>query len=127
MPPFQMRTTCTWRACWRRWASCWHMPSGGPSHRCADLLCWRLRLLKVKATDCYGPAQAHTSLPACLRAESTRSLTPPSPPCLLQWAICGETYPVGCRFHPAVRHSQYFSANPDRRKRLYSSPTGALV
>lgn len=42
-----------------------------------------------------------------------------------QWAICGETFPVGCRFHPAVRHSQYFSANPDRRKRLYSSPTGA--
>jgi hypothetical protein len=41
-----------------------------------------------------------------------------------QWAICGETYPVGCRFHPSVRHSQYFSANPDRRKRLYSSPTG---
>lgn len=41
-----------------------------------------------------------------------------------QWAICGETFPVGCRFHPSVRHSQYFSANPDRRKRLYSSPTG---
>ncbi|KAL4435901.1 hypothetical protein ABPG77_000663 [Micractinium sp. CCAP 211/92] len=41
-----------------------------------------------------------------------------------QWAICGETFPVGCRFHPSVRHSQFFSANPDRRKRLYSSPTG---
>lgn len=41
-----------------------------------------------------------------------------------QWAICGETFPVGCRFHPAVRHSQYFAANPDRRKRLYASPTG---
>ena len=36
----------------------------------------------------------------------------------------GETFPVGCRFHPAIRHSQFFSANPDRRKRLYSSPTG---
>ena len=41
-----------------------------------------------------------------------------------QWAIVGETFPVGCRFHPAIRHSQFFSANPDRRKRLYSSPTG---
>jgi hypothetical protein len=41
-----------------------------------------------------------------------------------QFAICGETFPVGCRFHPAVAYSQYFSANPDRRKRLYNSPTG---
>ena len=31
---------------------------------------------------------------------------------------------MGCRFHPSIRHSQYFSANPDRRKRLYSSATG---
>ncbi len=31
---------------------------------------------------------------------------------------------MGCRFHPAVAYSQYFSANPDRRKRLYNSPTG---
>lgn len=41
-----------------------------------------------------------------------------------QWAVCGETYPVGCRFHPAIMHSQFFSANPDRRRRAYSSATG---
>ncbi len=41
-----------------------------------------------------------------------------------QFAICGETFPVGCRFHPSICYSQYFSANPDRRKRLYNSPTG---
>eukprot|EP00887_Chlorella_sp_A99_P006539 scaffold3.g6539.t1 len=41
-----------------------------------------------------------------------------------QWAICGESFPVGCRFHPAVVHSQLFAANPDRRKRAYSTPTG---
>ena len=41
-----------------------------------------------------------------------------------QWAVCGESFPVGCRFHPAVVHSQYFQANPDRRKRAYASSTG---
>ncbi|GAB4821790.1 hypothetical protein N2152v2_008836 [Parachlorella kessleri] len=41
-----------------------------------------------------------------------------------QWAVCGETFPVGCRFHPSIIHSQFFSANPDRRRRVYSSATG---
>lgn len=41
-----------------------------------------------------------------------------------QWAVCGESFPVGCRFHPAVVHSQYFQANPDRRRRAYATPTG---
>ncbi|GIL44031.1 hypothetical protein Vafri_1604 [Volvox africanus] len=41
-----------------------------------------------------------------------------------QWAICGETYPLGCRFSPHILGSQYFTANPDRRRRLYNTPTG---
>ena len=41
-----------------------------------------------------------------------------------QWAVCGESFPVGCRFHPSVVHSQYFQANPDRRRRAYATPTG---
>ncbi|EFJ43495.1 hypothetical protein VOLCADRAFT_96377 [Volvox carteri f. nagariensis] len=41
-----------------------------------------------------------------------------------QWAVCGETYPLGCRFSPHILGSQYFTANPDRRRRLYNSPTG---
>ncbi|KXZ45324.1 hypothetical protein GPECTOR_56g421 [Gonium pectorale] len=41
-----------------------------------------------------------------------------------QWAICGETFPLGCRFSPHILGSQYFTANPDRRRRLYNSPTG---
>lgn len=41
-----------------------------------------------------------------------------------QWAICGESFPVGCRFHPAVVHSQFFQANPDRRRRALMTPTG---
>ena len=41
-----------------------------------------------------------------------------------QWAVCGESFPVGCRFHPAVVHAHFFQANPDRRRRAYASPTG---
>lgn len=41
-----------------------------------------------------------------------------------QWAICGESFPVGCRFHPAIIHSQFFQANPDRRRRAYMTATG---
>ena len=42
-----------------------------------------------------------------------------------QWAICGESFPVGCRFDHRIAGSQFFSANPDRRSRQYSTPTGA--
>lgn len=41
-----------------------------------------------------------------------------------QWAVCGESFPIGCRFHPAIVHSHYFQANPDRRRRALSTPTG---
>ena len=41
-----------------------------------------------------------------------------------QWAVCGESFPIGCRFHPAIVYSHYFQANPDRRRRALSTPTG---
>ena len=41
-----------------------------------------------------------------------------------QWAIIGETFPVGCRFSGSISNASYFSANPDRRKRQYSTPLG---
>lgn len=44
-----------------------------------------------------------------------------------QWAVCGESFPVGCRFSPAVAHSQLFTANPDRRRRCYSTDAGVYT
>mmetsp|Transcript_11292 Transcript_11292/g.15371 ORF Transcript_11292/g.15371 Transcript_11292/m.15371 type:complete len:548 (+) Transcript_11292:169-1812(+) len=41
-----------------------------------------------------------------------------------QWTVCGETFPVGCRFDPQIRHSHLFAANPDKRKRKYSTSLG---
>lgn len=41
-----------------------------------------------------------------------------------QWAVCGESFPVGCRFHPSIVCSPFFSVNPDRRRRIYNTPTG---
>jgi inositol oxygenase len=41
-----------------------------------------------------------------------------------QWSIIGETFPVGCRFSGAITNANYFSANPDRRKKQYSTPLG---
>ena len=41
-----------------------------------------------------------------------------------QWAVCGESFPVGCRFDAGIACSQFFSVNPDRRSRLYNTPTG---
>ncbi len=44
-----------------------------------------------------------------------------------QWAVAGETYPLGCRFDPQVGHSELFSANPDRRRRAFASPDGVYA
>jgi inositol oxygenase len=41
-----------------------------------------------------------------------------------QWAICGEAFPVGCKFDPAISFSHFFGANPDRRSRTFNTPTG---
>jgi inositol oxygenase len=44
--------------------------------------------------------------------------------CQPQWAVCGETFPVGCRFDDHIPFGQYFSVNPDRRRRIYNTQSG---
>ncbi|DBA73081.1 TPA: hypothetical protein ACH3X2_010020 [Trebouxia sp. C0005] len=41
-----------------------------------------------------------------------------------EWAVSSESFPVGCRFSNSITCSHFFSVNPDRRRRLYSSATG---
>lgn len=41
-----------------------------------------------------------------------------------EWAVSSESFPVGCRFSSSITCSHFFSVNPDRRRRLYSSATG---
>jgi len=41
-----------------------------------------------------------------------------------QWAVVGDTFPVGCAFADEVVHAELFAANPDRREPAYASPTG---
>eukprot|EP00891_Asterochloris_glomerata_P008150 jgi/Astpho2/8150/Aster-03082 len=41
-----------------------------------------------------------------------------------QWAVCGESFPVGCKFSPSVAFSRFFSVNPDRRRRLLNTDFG---
>ncbi|KAL0052418.1 hypothetical protein WJX82_001760 [Trebouxia sp. C0006] len=41
-----------------------------------------------------------------------------------EWAVSSESFPVGCRFSSSITCSHFFSVNPDRRRRLYSSAIG---
>lgn len=41
-----------------------------------------------------------------------------------QWAVVGDTFPVGCAFADTVVHSDLFVANPDRTNPLYSTRCG---
>lgn len=43
---------------------------------------------------------------------------------LPQWTICGESFPVGCAFSRHIECPQFFSVNPDRRRRIYNSSIG---
>ena len=40
------------------------------------------------------------------------------------WSIVGETFPVGCRFDEHVTYSNWFAANPDKRRRALNTPFG---
>lgn len=40
------------------------------------------------------------------------------------WTVVGETFPVGCKFSQDISYSQYFSSNPDRRKKIFNHPVG---
>jgi inositol oxygenase len=41
-----------------------------------------------------------------------------------QWAVVGDTFPVGCAFDPAIVHAELFAENPDRAVPAYASPCG---
>ena len=41
-----------------------------------------------------------------------------------QWAVVGDTFPVGCAFSDKIVHPEFFSGNPDTAVPEYSSRTG---
>ena len=41
-----------------------------------------------------------------------------------QWAVVGDTFPVGCRFDESVVYHEFFEENPDSRNPLYQTPCG---
>lgn len=44
-----------------------------------------------------------------------------------QWAVVGDTYPVGCAFDPCIAHHALFATNPDAADPRYNTPCGALA
>ncbi|KFK43697.1 hypothetical protein AALP_AA1G161300 [Arabis alpina] len=43
---------------------------------------------------------------------------------LPQWAVVGDTYPVGCAFDESIVHHKYFKENPDYNNPSYNSKYG---
>ena len=41
-----------------------------------------------------------------------------------QWAVVGDTFPVGCAFSDAIIFPELFERNPDRTHPVYSTPNG---
>jgi inositol oxygenase len=41
-----------------------------------------------------------------------------------QWAVVGDTFPVGCRWSPKIVHSEFFTHNPDRFVPEYQTENG---
>ena len=41
-----------------------------------------------------------------------------------QWAVVGDTFPVGCAYDPRVVHADLFAANPDAAVPAYRTPLG---
>ena len=41
-----------------------------------------------------------------------------------QWAVVGDTFPVGCRWSPKIVHSQFFVHNPDKDVPEYQTENG---
>jgi len=41
-----------------------------------------------------------------------------------QWAVVGDTFPVGCAFSDRIVYPEFFEANPDRHIPLYSTACG---
>lgn len=44
---------------------------------------------------------------------------------LPQWAVVGDTYPVGCAFDESIVHHKYFKENPDYENSAYNTKIGA--
>ena len=41
-----------------------------------------------------------------------------------QWAVVGDTFPVGCAFSDKIVYAEYFAENPDSRHPIYSTRLG---
>lgn len=41
-----------------------------------------------------------------------------------QWAVVGDTFPLGCQFSDKIVHSEFFKANPDPNVSRFQSPLG---
>ena len=41
-----------------------------------------------------------------------------------QWAVVGDTYPLGCRFSEKIVYPEFFTDNPDSTRPDYASPLG---
>lgn len=41
-----------------------------------------------------------------------------------QWAVVGDTFPVGCAWSDKIVFHQFFNENPDREKAEFQTPTG---
>ena len=41
-----------------------------------------------------------------------------------QWAVVGDTFPVGCAFSDRIVYPEFFDANPDRHNPAYSTANG---
>lgn len=41
-----------------------------------------------------------------------------------QWAVVGDTFPVGCRFSNRIVYSEFFEANPDSQDERYNTKYG---
>ncbi|XP_047983807.1 inositol oxygenase 1-like isoform X2 [Salvia hispanica] len=43
---------------------------------------------------------------------------------LPQWAVVGDTFPLGCAFDPSIVHYEHFKSSPDYKNPAYSSQLG---
>jgi inositol oxygenase len=44
-----------------------------------------------------------------------------------QWAVVGDTFPVGCAFSDKIVYPEFFAANPDSRDPRYRTPLGVYA
>ena len=41
-----------------------------------------------------------------------------------QWAVVGDTFPVGCKFSNKIVYPEFFDFNPDTKNHIYNTPLG---